>query len=60
MKNSLLDSSQKFTCIDKIAQNYLANQQYHDAILLLTNWVEENPDMEMYQYGENYFVAPKR
>jgi len=25
-----------------------------------TNWVEINPDMEMYQYGENYFVAPKR
>lgn len=44
LKNSLLDSSQKFTCIDKIAQNYLANEQYQDAILLLTEWVEENPD----------------
>lgn len=44
MKNSLLDSSQKFTCIDKIAQNYLANEQYQDAILLLTKWVEENPN----------------
>lgn len=24
------------------------------------DWVEMNSDMEMYQYGENYFVAPKR
>lgn len=24
------------------------------------NWVNANKDLEMYQYGENYFVAPKR
>lgn len=27
---------------------------------LANNWVEKNSDLEMYQYGENYFVAPKR
>lgn len=44
VKNQMLDSSQKFASINKIAQNLLAKEKYQDVILLLTEWVEENPN----------------
>lgn len=44
IKNQLLDPSQKFASINKIAQNLLAKENYHEVISLLTEWVEENPN----------------
>lgn len=44
IKNQLLDQNQKFACINKISQNLLSKKDYQGVILLLTQWVEENPN----------------
>ena len=42
-----LDSKQRYTIINQLATNLLAEQDYQGTILLLTEWVEKNPD-DMY------------
>ena len=42
-----LDSKQRYTIINQIANSILAAEDYQGAILLLTEWVEKNPD-DMY------------
>ena len=42
-----LDSKQRYAIINQIANTKLAEQDYQGAILLLTEWVEKNPD-DMY------------
>lgn len=42
-----LDAKQRYTIINKMANSLLADEDYQGVILLLTNWVEENPD-DMY------------
>lgn len=42
-----LDSKQRYTIINQMSNALLAKEDYQGVILLLTNWVEENPD-DMY------------
>ena len=42
-----LDSKQRYAIINQIANTKLAEEDYQGAILLLTEWVEKNPD-DMY------------
>ena len=42
-----LEPKQRYTIINQMANALLSEQDYQGVILLLTNWVEENPD-DMY------------
>ncbi|MBR5400500.1 MAG: tetratricopeptide repeat protein [Treponema sp.] len=47
LQTQKLDSKQRYTIINQIANSLLAAQDYQGVILLLTEWVEKNPD-DMY------------
>lgn len=42
-----LEQKQRYAIINQMANNLLSEEDYQGVILLLTNWVEENPD-DMY------------
>ena len=47
LENSVLIDKQRYSIINQLANNYLAQKDYQGLILFLTDWVEKNPD-DMY------------
>lgn len=43
LDTQLLDTKQRYSIINQIANNYLENKDYQGLVLFLTDWVEQNP-----------------